>query len=69
MADGNMVNLSPTIPINVSRDPGKVENVYIGASCSPNEIKELLQLQRFPKFLKNLDPPFNFILPGFAFDR
>ena len=40
MADGNMVNLSPTIPINISRDPGKVENVYIGADCSPDEIKE-----------------------------
>ena len=30
MADGNMVNISPTIPINISRDPGKIENVYIG---------------------------------------
>ena len=40
MADGNMANLSPTIPINISRDPGKVENVYIGVGCSPNEIKE-----------------------------
>ena len=34
MADGNMVNISPTIPINISRDPGKIENVYIGAECS-----------------------------------
>ena len=39
MANGNMANLSPTIPINISRNPGKVENVYIGADCSPNEIK------------------------------
>ena len=44
MADGNMVNLSPTIPINISRDPRKVENAYIGASCSPNEIKEYTKL-------------------------
>ena len=27
MANGNMANLSPTIPINISRNPGKVENV------------------------------------------
>ena len=44
MVDGNMANLSPTIPINISRDPGKVENVYIGVSCSPNEIKEYTEL-------------------------
>ena len=44
MADGNMANLSPTIPINISCDPGKVENVYIGAGCSPNEIKEYTEL-------------------------
>ena len=31
MDDGNMVNISPTIPINISRDLGKIENVYIGA--------------------------------------
>ena len=44
MADGNMGNLSPTIPINIYRDPRKVENVYIGASCSPDEIKEYTKL-------------------------
>ena len=30
--------------------------------CSPGS-RQLLQLQLFPKFLKILDPPFNFILP------
>ena len=44
MADGNMANVSPTIPINISHDPGKVENVYIGADCSPDEIKEYTEL-------------------------
>ena len=44
MADGNMANVSPTIPINISRDPGKVENVYIGAVCSPDERKEYSKL-------------------------
>ena len=39
-----MENLSPTIPINISRDPGKVENVYIRADCSPDEIKEYTML-------------------------
>ena len=41
---GTLANLSPTIPINISRDPGKVENVYIGASCSLAEIKEYIEL-------------------------
>ena len=44
MADGNMANLSPTIPINISRDPRKVENAYIGVDCSPDEIKEYTEL-------------------------
>ena len=37
--EANMENLSPTIPINISQIPGKIKNVYIGADCSPNEIK------------------------------
>ena len=44
MAKGNMANLSPMIPINISRDLGKIENVYIGAGCSPDEIKEYTKL-------------------------
>ena len=44
MADGNMANLSPTIPINISHDPDKVENVYIGVDYSPDEIKEYTEL-------------------------
>ena len=38
MDDGNMANISPTIPINISHDPVKIENVYIGAECSHAEI-------------------------------
>ena len=44
MVDGNMEHLSPTIHINISRDPGKVENVYIGVDYSPDEIKEYTEL-------------------------
>ena len=44
MADGNMVNISPTIPINISHDPSKIENVYIGADCSHPEIQEYTEL-------------------------
>ena len=44
VAEGNMDNLSPMIPINISHDPGKIENVYIGADCSPDEIKEYTKL-------------------------
>ena len=39
MADGNMENISPTIPINISRDPGRIENVYIRTECSHAKIQ------------------------------
>ena len=44
MADGNMANISPTIPINISCDPGKIENVHIGVECSHAEIQEYTKL-------------------------
>ena len=44
MADGNMVNISSMIPINISRNPGTIENVYIGAECSHAEILEYTDL-------------------------
>ena len=44
MADGNMENISPMIPINISHDPGRIENVYIGAECSHAEIQEYTEL-------------------------
>jgi hypothetical protein len=37
-AEGNMVSISPTISIDISRTPGKIENVNIGVDCSPEEI-------------------------------
>jgi hypothetical protein len=37
-AEGNMANISETILINISKTPGIVENVFIGADCSPEEI-------------------------------
>jgi hypothetical protein len=36
--EGNMASISPTITIDISRIPGKVENVYIGVDCSSEEI-------------------------------
>jgi hypothetical protein len=36
--EGNMENISETIPINISNDPNIIENVFIGAECSPEEI-------------------------------
>ena len=44
MADGNMANISLTIPINISRDLGRIENLYIGAECSHVEIQEYTEL-------------------------
>jgi hypothetical protein len=37
-AEGNLSNISPTIPIDISIKPRIIENVHIGASCSPDEI-------------------------------
>ena len=37
-AKGNMENIFVTIPINIYANPNVVENVYIGANCSPEEI-------------------------------
>jgi hypothetical protein len=34
---GNLSNILPTIPIDISIKPGIVENVHIGASCSPDK--------------------------------
>ena len=37
-AEGNMENISATIPINISVNPDIVENIHIGANWSPEEI-------------------------------
>jgi hypothetical protein len=38
-AEGNMANISPNATIDISRIPGKVENVYISVNCSRGEIQ------------------------------
>jgi hypothetical protein len=43
-AEGNMASISPTIQIDISRTPGKVENVNIDANCSPEEIAIYIDL-------------------------
>jgi hypothetical protein len=37
--DGNMATITETIPINISRNPDVVENVFVRADCSPEEIQ------------------------------
>jgi hypothetical protein len=44
----NMESISPTITIDMSRIPGKIENVYIGVDCSPEEI--LIYTELFKEF-------------------
>jgi hypothetical protein len=34
-----MVTITETIPINICRNPGVMENVFVGADCSPEEIQ------------------------------
>jgi hypothetical protein len=38
-AEGNMATIAEMIPINISRNPDIVENVFVGADCSPEEIQ------------------------------
>jgi hypothetical protein len=37
-SEGNLSNISPTTPLDISIKPGIVENFHIGASCSPDKI-------------------------------
>jgi hypothetical protein len=37
--EGNMEIIAETIPINISRTPGVVENIFVEADCSPEEIQ------------------------------
>jgi hypothetical protein len=37
--EGNMESIIEMIPIDISRTPGIVENVFVGADCSPEEIQ------------------------------
>ena len=34
-----MATIAETHPINISTKPGHVENVLLGANCSPEEVK------------------------------
>jgi hypothetical protein len=43
-AEGNMASTSPTIMIDISRTPGKIENVHISAECSLEEILTYTEL-------------------------
>ena len=62
-SEGNMENISLTIPINISANPDVVENVHIGANCSPEDISIYTAL--FKKFcdvcawsyIPIIDPP------------
>ena len=42
--EGNMASISPTITIDISCTPGKIENVHIGVDCSPEEISIYTEL-------------------------
>ena len=45
-AEGNMENISATIPINISVNSDVMENIYIGANCSFEEISIYTALLR-----------------------
>jgi hypothetical protein len=42
--EGNMGSINETIPIDISTTPDVMENVFIGADCSPEEIHIYIEL-------------------------
>jgi hypothetical protein len=42
--EGNLRNISPTIPLDISIKPRVMENLHIGASCSTDEVHEYKSL-------------------------
>jgi hypothetical protein len=40
-AKGNMASIIETAPINLSRTPGVIDNVFVEAYCSPDEIPDI----------------------------
>ena len=44
LAEGNMANSSKTIPINISKTPGVIENVLTGVDCSQEKIETYIAL-------------------------
>jgi hypothetical protein len=38
-AEGNMATIAATIPMNISRNPDVMENVFVRVDCSPEEIQ------------------------------
>jgi hypothetical protein len=59
-SEGNMVNIPHTIMIDISRTPGKIENIYIGADCSKTYI--LVQIVHLKKFIFTLISLRNFMM-------
>ena len=37
--DGNMKTITKTLPIDISRTPRVMENIFVGMDCSPEEIQ------------------------------
>ena len=43
-SEGNLSNITQTVPINISVKPGIVENIHVGVTCSPEEIQVYTEL-------------------------
>ena len=42
--EGNVLNISPTIKVNISQNPEKVVEISLGTACSPAKITSYTQL-------------------------
>ena len=43
-SEGNLSNITQTVPINISIKPGIVENIHVGVNCSSDEIQVYTEL-------------------------
>jgi hypothetical protein len=59
-AEGNIESIAETIPINISKTPSIMENIFIGEDCSPKEIQIYIEL--FKEFHENFSLSYEDIL-------
>ena len=41
-SEGNLCNITKTMPVDISVKPGILENIYIGQNSSPSEVQSYI---------------------------
>jgi hypothetical protein len=48
--EGNMETIAKTMPIDISRTPSVMENVFVGAECSPKAFLHLYSSHKYDSY-------------------